>query len=82
MDGHALFREVIAEAAKLGLAWWERLALILATALFLVMGRRAWSVLRNLTPPEPFPGMDASPPMDMPEGGIPIPPKEWKDGEP
>lgn len=34
----------------------------------------------NPGPPEPPGG--GLPPMDMPPGGIPIPPKDWKDGEP
>jgi hypothetical protein len=40
-----LLREVFAEASRLGLRPWERLVLILAAALFLVMGKRVGEVV-------------------------------------
>jgi hypothetical protein len=40
-----LLREVFAEAGRLGLRPWERLVLVLAAALFLVMGKRVGEVV-------------------------------------
>ena len=36
-----LIRAVLAEATKLGLAWWERILLVLAAALVRVLAKRA-----------------------------------------
>lgn len=48
----AFFREVMDEARRLGLAWWERLALVIAAALLVVAARRtgaaAWDALRSI----------------------------------
>lgn len=41
-------RDVLDEADALGLAWWERLALILAAAILAVAGRRAWTAIRSI----------------------------------
>jgi hypothetical protein len=38
--------EVIGEAARLGLTWWERILVILAAALLAVAGRRTWAAIR------------------------------------
>jgi hypothetical protein len=64
MDPRSLFAKVMAEAGRLGLVWWERLVLILAVALLLVMGREARDVLRNLKlePQEPADEGGAMPP--------------------
>jgi hypothetical protein len=61
----AFFREVMDESRRLGLAWWERLALIIATALLVVASRRigaaAWDALRSIewkVEPAPAPVSD------------------------
>lgn len=48
MDERGIFARVMAEAGRLGLAWWERVALILAAALVIVMGQEARRVLREI----------------------------------
>ena len=48
MDARATFAAVMDEAGRLGLAWWERIAVILAVALLLVMGKEARNVLRRV----------------------------------
>lgn len=48
MDARRIFAAVMDEAGRLGLKPWERLALILAVALLLVMGKEARRVLVNV----------------------------------
>jgi hypothetical protein len=80
MNARRIFAEVIREAGRLGLAPWERLVLILAVALLIVMGREAREVLRNvkLEPQEPvdeggktLPGQPLDTDPDHPGGDTP-----------
>jgi hypothetical protein len=75
-------REVMDEAARLGLAWWERIVVVLLVATAAVLARRGVHALAGLKFPEPTPEPTPMPPMDMPADGIPLPGKEWKEMEP
>lgn len=64
MDARRLIADVLKEAARLGLSSWERLVLVLALALLLVMGRRGIDAIRavELEPQEPRDEGGALPP--------------------
>jgi hypothetical protein len=49
VDARAYFREVLTEAARLGLGFWERIALILGAALVVVSFRSLGSALRSVS---------------------------------
>ncbi len=72
---------VIAEASALGLVWWERLALILALALFKVAGQKAFAGLWHavasgkLTPPPLVVPSDGSAPGDPTGTQVPTDPR-------
>ncbi len=61
--------DVMRRAGALGLAWWERLVLILAVAVLLVGGKRIWAALPRPPPHVP----DLSPDV----GGERVPDAEW-----
>lgn len=71
-----LLRTVLEEAQLLGLSWWERIGVILALALLLVLakaGIRGIASIR-LPPPVPlpdYPPSDGSAPGDV--HGVPLP---------
>ena len=48
MDARAYYREVLEEAARLGLGFWERLALILGAALVVVSFRHLGESMRGI----------------------------------
>jgi hypothetical protein len=48
VDGRSVFAEVMSEAGRLGLRPLERIALIIAVALVVVMGKRGLAVLSRL----------------------------------
>lgn len=48
MDARAYFRDVLEEASRLGLGFWERIALILGAALVIVSFRTLGASLRGL----------------------------------
>lgn len=51
--------EIIQQAARLGLGWWERIAIILGTALLIVLGRYAFRFLaKGKLEPTPDVGSD------------------------
>lgn len=72
-----LLREVMEVAGRLGLSWWEQLLCILLLAVLVVVGKKVGRHLRSIEIKEPEP----SPPMDMPEGGMPVEGGGRKDGE-
>ena len=75
MDARSTFAAVMDEAGRLGLAWWERIAVILAAALLLVMGKQAREVLRRVKVE----------PWDVVGGDVNVPtgePTDYSGGEP
>lgn len=73
-------KELLSEAALLGLSWWERIGAIFALALFIVLAKGAAGALGKVRLPAPPPEWDpekrtglVSPPVDMPPGGTPVP---------
>ena len=48
MDARAFFRDVLDEAARLGLGFWERIALILGASLVIVSFRTLGSALTGV----------------------------------
>lgn len=69
-------RDVLDEADRLGLTWWEHLCLVLAVALLSAAGRRAgsalWERIRKIEWGGP-PPVDPSGPGDSPEYPLPHP---------
>ena len=93
MDDAARFvGEVLRLLGEMGIVapWVVLVAAVLAVVVVVTLRHlglgalltKAWVWLKTRTPPEVMPGENQSPPMDLPPRGIPIPPKEWKDGEP
>lgn len=72
MDGRWIIRAALKEAGSLGLGYFERIALILAVSILIVLGRSAWDVVKNL-PVEPQTDPEAGPPSPVVDGnGNPI----------
>lgn len=72
MDGRRLIAEVFKEAGRLGLSRLERLALVLAVAVLIVLGRQGIAALKTLSL-EPQADPEAGPPSPVVDGeGNPV----------
>lgn len=77
---------VVGNAGALGMPWFQRFLLVLALAILKTIGEEALKLVRFAeAPPEWDPEKRTGnllPPIDMPEDGIPMERKEWRDGDP